>query len=89
MDSANRKRTWARTLNDIGARWAVSRSWNIWQIRYTMGAYSDIPEYDKWIRRRKMTRRVDDVGEDGALCWIGERRYDRVFLWLHGTCVST
>ena len=41
--------------------------------------------YTAWCRLRKMNVVIDEVGNNGGkLMWIGEKRLDRVLLYIHG-----
>ena len=42
-------------------------------------------QYIVWCRLRKMDVIIDEVGNNGGkLMWIGEKRFDRVLLYIHG-----
>ena len=41
--------------------------------------------YATWARKISADVRTDELSEGATLHWIGPRRKDRVFLYLHGT----
>ena len=42
-------------------------------------------QYTKWCRLHRMDVIIDEVGDNGGkLMWIGEKRFDRVLLYIHG-----
>ena len=40
--------------------------------------------YDECAKKNKLPVLIDELGSDGRLLWLGERRTDKVILYVHG-----
>ncbi|RDB17507.1 putative steryl acetyl hydrolase mug81 [Hypsizygus marmoreus] len=52
------------------------------QVQWASGTTRDV--YDGWAKSNKLPIVVDELGEGAQLLWIGERRTDKVLLYLPG-----
>ena len=40
--------------------------------------------YEEYVKEHKLPVPVNELGSDGKLLWLGERRADKVILYVHG-----
>lgn len=91
LPSAIRAPTHKKTVRityDIAVR-HVTASLNVHQLRALQS--STLSRYRKWCKKHKQVPDIDELdsglegrGEGGRLLWVGERRSDRVVLFIHG-----
>lgn len=79
----NSHKTWKRVVTDALTR-HITGTLTIPELQYVAGYAIDILK--AWGKSNKVTITVEDVGEDAQLVWLGEKRADRVLLYLHGQC---
>ncbi|PPQ66705.1 hypothetical protein CVT26_009565 [Gymnopilus dilepis] len=75
------KKTWKRILTDSSFRYISSRL-SVPQMQYVMGTTVDV--YKHWAKQNKMEEVIDEIGMDARLLWFGERRTEKVILYVHG-----
>ena len=49
-----------------------------------LGTSESLGAYETWAKANKLPVVVDELGKEGRLFWISERRNDKVILFLHG-----
>lgn len=52
------------------------------QLQWLLG--SSLANYTRWIAAHGSQPVVDEIGEGARLLWLGERRYDRMILYIPG-----
>lgn len=81
-----------------GVHWQWNKSWSrilkIRILRYVLGAAStpqlqwllgsSLASYTRWIAAQGCQPVVDEIGEGARLLWLGDRRYDRMILYVPG-----
>jgi len=77
----NRHKNWKRVVGDKQLYHLVERL-NTSQLQWLFG--TTLGSYETWAKANKLPVVVDELGQDGRLLWIGERRTDKVILFLHG-----
>ncbi|KZP13357.1 alpha/beta-hydrolase [Athelia psychrophila] len=80
----HKDKKWSRVVYDITAR-HVTAKLNVHQIRALQRG--TLGRYRKWCKKHKQVPAVDELengGEGGRLMWLGERRSDKVILFVHG-----
>lgn len=75
------KKTSARVVKDWIFRYILS-SMNIGQCQYLFGTTDK--NFKSWGKANQVDIAVDDIGDGAQLLWMGEKRTDRVILYLHG-----
>jgi len=56
---------------------------NVRQMQWLMGK-STLEAYEECAKQHKLPVLIDELGSDGRLLWMGERRTDKVILYVHG-----
>ena len=56
---------------------------NVGQMQWLM-AKSTREIYEECAKESKLPVLIDELGSDGRLLWLGERRTDKVILYVHG-----
>ncbi|KAF7373556.1 Abhydrolase-3 domain-containing protein [Mycena sanguinolenta] len=79
--SYNKERGIKRITGDSALRYVLS-SLSVPQLQAVFG--TTLETYKKWSKAAKLPVTVDELGEDGRLLWIGQKRLDRVVLFAHG-----
>lgn len=77
----NKHKHWRRIITDKTFH-HVTESLNARQIQWLIGTSLDV--YKAWTRRCNLPETVEELGQDGRLLWVGERRTDKVILLFHG-----
>ncbi|GLB44456.1 putative alpha beta hydrolase fold protein [Lyophyllum shimeji] len=60
----------------------LTRRLNVRQLQWALGDTRDV--YEAWTKKQGLPLVIDELGENSRLLWIGEKRTDRVILYLHG-----
>lgn len=81
----NAKRSVSRILRDF-LPWYLTTAFNTAQLQWLDG--HNLDKIVAWGKSSKVDVTVEDIGEDANLLWIGEKRTDKVILYLHGKCTS-
>lgn len=81
----NRAKPWRRVIGDVFNRF-LANSLPLNQHQYLVGNESDVETYKDVVSRKNTKQEpiVDDLGQGAKLMWLGEKRTDKVFLYLHG-----
>ncbi|EKM76170.1 hypothetical protein AGABI1DRAFT_102467 [Agaricus bisporus var. burnettii JB137-S8] len=74
-------RTRKRSVCDGRIRYVVTK-FNIRQLQYLFGTTRG--NYTTWCKQAKQEPQIESIGGDANLLWIGERRPEKVILYLHG-----
>ena len=78
----NRHKAWPRIAREAAGRhlmhWLNSR-----QIQW-LRAKGTREIYEECAKEHKLLVLIDELGSDGRLLWVGERRTDKVILYVHG-----
>ncbi|KAG5641211.1 hypothetical protein DXG03_005759 [Asterophora parasitica] len=77
----NKQKPWKRVLGDK-LFYFLTGQLNVKQLQWALGDTRDV--YNDWVKGQKLPQVVDELGENSRLLWIGQRRTDRVILYLHG-----
>jgi hypothetical protein len=78
-----RAKPWRRVISDIFIRFMAERL-TISQYQYLTGNETDTEAYKTVMADSPLT--IDDLGDGAKLMWLGPKRTDKVFLYLHGAC---
>ena len=83
----NKGRSWRRAARIAAMRYLLGKVQNASDIKigFTM---TTAEMYATWARKSGADVLTDELSEGATLHWIGPRRNDRVFLFLHGTLFS-
>ncbi|TFK39635.1 Alpha/Beta hydrolase protein [Crucibulum laeve] len=77
----DKRKTWKRVMTDASIRYTTS-SLSINQIQYAMGTTLGVCQ--KWARSNSIKLDVDEIGDEARLIWFGERKTEKVILYIHG-----
>ena len=78
----NRHKVWPRIAHETSTRHLMH--WlNARQMQW-LSAKSTRETYEECANERKLPVLIDELGSDGRLLWLGERRTDKVILYVHG-----
>lgn len=80
-NSVNSKKSLGRIANDFKIRHLTTHL-NTTQIQWLEGHNKD--KFLAWGKDNKVNITAEDIGEDAHMLWVGEKRTDRVLLYLHG-----
>ena len=80
----NKGRSWRRAANIAATRYVLGKVQNALDLKFGSGA-TTAEMYAAWARKSGADVLTDELSEGATLHWIGPRRFDRVFLFLHGT----
>ncbi|KAF7964930.1 hypothetical protein HWV62_1623 [Athelia sp. TMB] len=80
-NEANASKPITRIVRDFIPRF-VTGELSAPQIQWLSGPNKD--KFIAWGKSNKIPIVVEDIGEDATLLWMGEKRTDRVVLYLHG-----
>ncbi|TFK33638.1 Alpha/Beta hydrolase protein [Crucibulum laeve] len=72
---------WGRVLSDSGFRY-VGGLFGIAQVQYLAGTTRGT--YEKWMKAKGLEPVVDEIGDNARLLWIGEKRTEKVIMYIHG-----
>jgi len=78
----NRHRTWSRIARETSVR-HVMHWLNARQLQW-LSATSTIEVYEKCAKEHNLPVLIDELGSDGRLLWLEDRRTDKVILYVHG-----
>lgn len=79
--AVNSEKSISRIVRDFEPRYLTS-SLNTAQLQWVSGHNKS--KFIAWGKSNKIDITVEDIGEDAHLLWMGEKRTDRVILYLHG-----
>ena len=77
----NKHKSWTRIVGDRFFYFLSTRL-NMKQMQWALGDTSEV--YKDYMKGQELPLVTDELGENGRLLWIGERRTDRVILYFHG-----
>ena len=78
----NRNKTWQRIAQETTTRYLAP--WlNARQMQW-LSAKSTRETYEECANEYQLPVLIDELGSDGRLLWLGERRTDKVILYVHG-----
>lgn len=77
----NKHKSVKRVLGDK-TFYHMTRRFNVKQLQWILGDTRDV--YEGWMKSQRLPLVIDELGENSRILWIGERRTDRVILYLHG-----
>ena len=80
-NEVNASKSITRIVRDFVPRF-VTGSFTAAQIQWIAGPNKE--KFIAWGKSNKIPIVVEDIGEDATLLWMGEKRTDRVVLYLHG-----
>lgn len=80
----NKGRSWRRAAHIAAVRYLLEKAQNVSDIKFGFRV-TTAEMYARWARKSGADVLTDDLSEGATLHWIGPRRQDRVFLFLHGT----
>jgi len=79
---SNRHKPWPRIAVESSVRHTMH--WlNVRQQQW-LNAKSSRQAYEEFAKAQKLPVLIDELGSDGRLLWLGERRTDKVILYVHG-----
>jgi len=78
--------TWKRTIGMAVLRYTFHRI-PINQLQFLVG--DSLQTYGSWTKYNDVPSTIDCLDMDTKLLWIGQKRTDRVILYLHGTQPAT
>jgi hypothetical protein len=79
----NEGRSWRRAAHIAALRYLLGNVQNASDLKF--GGVTTAETYATWARKSGADVLTDELSEGATLHWIGPRRKDRVFLYLHGT----
>ena len=78
----NRHKAWPRVATETGFHHLID--WlNARQMQW-LNPKSAREVYEECVKEHKLPVLIDELGSDGRLLWLGERRTDKVTLFAHG-----
>ena len=77
-----RHKAWPRIAREASAR-HLMHLLNSRQMQWLM-ARTTRETYEECTKEHKLPVLIDELGSDGRLLWLGERRSDKVILYIHG-----
>ena len=80
----NKGRSWARAARIAAIRYYMGTVQSALDAKFAF-AVTTAEMYAIWARKSGADVLTDELSEGATLHWIGPRRKDRVFLFLHGT----
>ena len=80
----NKGRSWRRAARIASLRYLLGKVQNALDFKIGCGV-TTAEMYAMWARKSGVDVLTDELSEGAMLHWIGPRREDRVFLFLHGT----
>jgi len=84
----NKGRSWRRAARIAALRYLLGKAQNALEIKFRFKA-TTAEMYARWARESCADVLTDELSEGATLHWIGPRRQDRVFLFLHGMPFSS
>ena len=78
----NRHKTWSRIASEAST-YHVTHWLNASQMQW-LTPKSTRECYEGCTKEHKLPVLIDELGSDARLLWLGERRTDKVILYLHG-----
>ena len=84
----NKGRSWRRAAHIAALRYLLGKVQNALEIKFGFRV-TTAEMYATWARESCTDVLTDELSEGATLHWIGPRRQDRVFLFLHGTPFSS
>jgi hypothetical protein len=81
----NKGRSWRRAAHIATLRYFLGKVQNASDIKFGALGVTTAEKYGTWARKSGADVLTDELSEGATLHWIGPRREDRVFLFLHGT----
>ena len=82
----NKGRSWPRAARIAAIRYLLGKVQNSLDIKFA-SEETTAEMYAMWARKSGADVLTDELSEGATLHWIGPRRKDRVFLFLHGTLI--
>ena len=79
---SNQHKAWPRIVLETSTRHLLHRL-NTRQMQW-LNAKSSREVYEECAKEHKLPVLIDELGSDGKLLWLGERRTDKVILYVHG-----
>jgi len=79
----NKGRSWRRAAKIAATRFILSKVQNVSDVKILFGV-TTADMYAWWASKSGAEVLTDELSEGATLHWIGPRREDRVFLFLHG-----
>ena len=79
----NKGRSWRRAARIASMRYLLGKVQNAFEIKLGFSV-TTAEMYARWARKSGADVLTDELSEGATLHWIGPRREDRVFLFLHG-----
>jgi hypothetical protein len=79
----NKGRSWRRAAHIATLRYVLASAQNALDLKIGFGTTAEM--YATWAHKSGAAVLTDELSEGATLHWIGPRRKDRVFLFLHGT----
>ncbi|KAF8489442.1 alpha/beta-hydrolase [Russula emetica] len=79
----NKGRSWRRAARIAAMRYSLGKAQNALDIKFEFRVKT-AEMYATWARKSGADVLTDELSEGATLHWIGPRRKDRVFLFLHG-----
>ncbi|KAF8489444.1 alpha/beta-hydrolase [Russula emetica] len=79
----NKGRSWRRAARIAAMRYSLGKAQNALDIKFGFRV-TTAEMYATWARKSGADVLTDELSEGATLHWIGPRRKDRVFLFLHG-----
>ncbi|KAH9476881.1 Putative steryl acetyl hydrolase mug81 [Psilocybe cubensis] len=76
-----RAKSWKRVVIDSVIAWLVSHV-NRRQVRGVFGETGAV--YRDFVKAKRLTPEVEELGYDSRLFWLGPRKSERVILYMHG-----
>ena len=83
----NKGRSWPRAARIAAMRFLLGKVQSALDLKFASGE-TTAEVYATWARKSNTDVLTDELSEGAALHWIGPRRKDHVFLFLHGTPLS-
>ena len=83
----NKGRSWPRAAHVATLRYLLGTPRNAFDLKIGFGT-TTAEMYALWAKKSGAEVLTDNLPEGAALHWIGPRRRDRVFLFLHGAHIS-
>ena len=80
----NKGRSWRRAAHVAALRYLLGSAQNALDLKIG-SRFTTAEVYAMWARKSGAAVLTDELSEGATLHWIGPRRKDRVFLFLHGT----
>ncbi|KAF7974630.1 hypothetical protein HWV62_11616 [Athelia sp. TMB] len=75
------KKSWSRIVTIRLLRYLFDTT-SATQLQWYLG--TSVANYTRWAEKHGYQSAIDDIGEGARLLWVGEKRYDRVILYIPG-----